>query len=103
VNLKERNSKPHIMNNPLDELNLEELETLCQVVDSNFSQFYMDGVLVHGLNDHDRYRYSKIYHEAGKYFISSNLKEGQIKSSLNPDTYKDEMVSNIKIEIEFRK
>jgi hypothetical protein len=91
------------MNNPLDELTIEELETLWQVVDSHFSQFYTDGVLVHGLHEAERDRYAKIYYEAGKYFLTSKLKEGQIKPSLNPDTYKDEMVFNIKIEIEFRK
>jgi len=91
------------MNNPLDELSIEALETLWQVVDSNFSQFYMDGRLVHGLDDAERDRYSKIYHEAGKYFLTSKLKEGQIKPSSNPLTYKDEMVFNIKKEIEFRK
>ena len=91
------------MNNPLDELTIEELKTMCQVIDNYFFQFYTHGVLLHGLNDADRDRYAKIYYEAGKYFLTSELKEGQIKPSLNPHTYKDEMVCNIKIEIEFRK
>lgn len=100
--ISKNNMQGVLENNPLDALSVDELEILLKAVQNSFGQVIKEGVLVSGLPDAENYKYMRIYHEAGWYYITtSNLKDGQLGVRNSMD-YKN-FAHNVKIEIEFRK